>query len=335
MTNKIDLLASEILNTLNGRQAPLMLKNGCTGMSVSRFCDKIDEARKAVYDLLEQFFMQNIEFDSILRTIDNDNYSAIKTIKDEIMYTFDFHALIVRIDEENDLPRITSVLYDFLIIAEENKTAKHHFIIAKEEKLKKRQEENKKRDDKNREDLEKVRIEYGQFESDIKKDEPHLEHFKRKDFDINKINIATSTSKPFNRYYNEINGVNIEIDFKNRKLVILNYKKEVASTIYFSKKVKHNFTFNELINKNQKEEKLYYVFENADRNLNWLWFELNVTPSPEVLAQALFIENAAKMQEALDMHELYKRNRLAAKALATKKAEDKFLGDSKTGKKID
>lgn len=88
---------------------------------------------------------------------------------------------------------------------------------------------------------------------------------------IHMMNIPFK-SKFFKDYYKSVQGAEIELDFINRQLLIINTDKQIVSTIRFSKSVQNQFTNAALLKtEHQQGDKIYVVYPDGFENLNWLW----------------------------------------------------------------
>jgi len=77
----------------------------------------------------------------------------------------------------------------------------------------------------------------------------------------------------FKTFFENVNGVNIDIDFNRRKLTILSNKGEIRTTILFSKSIKNDFTVGDLFNQESKVgARSYYVYQREVENLYYLWY---------------------------------------------------------------
>lgn len=86
----------------------------------------------------------------------------------------------------------------------------------------------------------------------------------------NRRNRGQIDSIPFLTYFNNINGASINIYLPERLIHIVNKEGRSIDVVYFSKKLNHTFTKEELLNINQSIRKRdYFVFDNGEKKFLW------------------------------------------------------------------
>lgn len=104
-------------------------------------------------------------------------------------------------------------------------------------------------------------------------------HHAQSKFESHLIEVARShvksdefKSKPFNVRFNELKGHTIQIQFEERRLLILDSKAVVLHIVKFSKSIKDPFTIEDLLNPNTKtSKKAYFVYPDLLLRYSWLW----------------------------------------------------------------